>query len=140
MANPNEAAPKAFNPEPNMTPMIDVMLVLLIIFMIIVPAARRAIDLQLPEPNPNQVGAEDPQQIVLEVDATGNYMINKNPVAPGGLDARIREIYDGRPDKIIFVKGDPAAKYQTIIEAMDIVRGAGVVVIGVPPKSTEEGQ
>ncbi len=131
------SAPGVFNPEPNMTPMIDVMLVLLIIFMIIVPASRRAIDLQLPEPNPSQSGVQDPSQIVLEVSATGEYMINKNPVAPGGLDAKIREIYDGRPDKIIFVKGDPAAKYQTIISAMDVVRGAGVVVIGVPPKDVD---
>lgn len=131
------STPGVFNPEPNMTPMIDVMLVLLIIFMIIVPAARRAIDLQLPEPNPNQVAAQDPHQIVLEVSAAGDYMINKSPVPRNGLDARIREIYEGRPDKIIFVKGDPAAKYQTIISAMDIVRGAGVVVIGVPPKTVE---
>lgn len=131
------STPGVFNPEPNMTPMIDVMLVLLIIFMIIVPAARRAIDLQLPEPNPNQVAAQDPHQIVLEVSASGEYMINKNPVPRNGLDARIREIYEGRPDKIIFVKGDPAAKYQTIISAMDIVRGAGVLVIGVPPKTVE---
>lgn len=131
------STPGVFNPEPNMTPMIDVMLVLLIIFMIIVPAARRAIDLQLPEPNPNQVAAQDPHQIVLEVSASGEYMINKSPVPRNGLDARIREIYEGRPDKIIFVKGDPAAKYQTIISAMDIVRGAGVVVIGVPPKAVE---
>jgi biopolymer transport protein TolR len=128
----------SFNPEPNMTPMIDVLLVLLIIFMLIVPMARKAIDLQLPEPNPNAVAsAQDNQQIVLEVSADGSYRINTQPVPPGGLDARLHEIYDNRPDKIIFVKGDTLAKYQTIIEAMDIARGAGVKVIGVPPKDVK---
>ncbi len=128
----------AFNPEPNMTPMIDVLLVLLIIFMLIVPMARKAIDLQLPEPNPNPVAsADDNQQIVLEVSADGQYKINTQPVAAGDLDRKLHEVYDTRPDKIIFVKGDTLARYQTIIEAMDIARGAGVKVIGVPPKDVK---
>lgn len=136
-SSPPGSTSGTFNPEPNMTPMIDVLLVLLIIFMLIVPMARKAIDLQLPEPNPNQVAQADPQQIVLEVSAAGEYMINKTPVAPGGLDARIHEIYDARPEKIIFIKGDPTAKYQTIVTAMDIVRGAGIKVIGVPPRDVQ---
>ncbi len=137
MAAPPGTPSGTFNPEPNMTPMIDVLLVLLIIFMLIVPMARKAIDLQLPEPNPNQVAQADPQQIVLEVSATGEYMINKTPVPAGGLDARIHEIYDNRPEKIIFIKGDPTAKYQIIVTAMDIVRGAGIKVIGVPPRDVQ---
>jgi biopolymer transport protein ExbD len=126
-----------FNAEPNVTPMIDVLLVLLIIFMLIVPMARKAIDLQLPDPNPIQTSTPDNQQIVLEISADGSYMINKSPVAPGGLAQKIHDIYDLRPDRIIFVKGDPAAKYQTIITAMDIVRGAGVKVIGIPPRNVK---
>jgi biopolymer transport protein ExbD len=126
-----------FNAEPNVTPMIDVLLVLLIIFMLIVPMARKAIDLQLPDPNPIQSSTPDNQQIVLEVSADGSYMINKSPVAPDGLAQKIHDIYDLRPDKIIFVKGDPAAKYQTIISAMDVVRGAGVKVIGIPPRNVK---
>jgi biopolymer transport protein ExbD len=117
--------------------MIDVLLVLLIIFMLIVPMARKAIDLQLPDPTPLQVSTPDNQQIVLEVGADGSYLINKSQVAPGGLAQKIHEIYDLRPDRIIFVKGDPAAKYQTIITAMDIVRGAGVKVIGIPPRDVK---
>lgn len=121
--------------EPNMTPMIDVLLVLLIIFMLVVPMSRKAIDVQLPDPNPSTVTANpSSDQIVLEVLADGNYEVNNQPVPPGGLDARLKEIYDPRPDKIIFIKGDPGVKYQQVVEAMDAARGAGVKVIGVPPK------
>lgn len=123
--------------EPNVTPMIDVLLVLLIIFMLIVPMSRKAIDVQLPDPTPQPNQAPDPSQIVLEVGADGSYLINKQPVAPGGLDAKLHQVYDPRPDKIIFIKGDPKATYQQIIHAMDIARGAGVVVIGVPPKEAK---
>lgn len=121
--------------EPNLVPMIDVLLVLLIIFMMIIPMSRKAIDVQLPDPNPTvpTVPVES-NQIVLEVLPDGNYEINNQPVAPGGLDRRLREIYDPRPDKIIFIKGAPSLKYQDVVKAMDIARGAGVKVIGVPPK------
>src|SRR5690606_25813727 len=92
-------------------------------------------DVQLPDPSP-QVAPANPtnDQIVLEVLADGNYEINNQPVARNNLDRRLREIYDPRPDKIIFIKGDPSLKYQEVIRAMDIARGAGVKVIGVPPK------
>ncbi|HLV27423.1 MAG TPA: biopolymer transporter ExbD [Gemmatimonadales bacterium] len=121
--------------EPNVVPMIDVMLVLLIIFMMIIPMSRKAIDVQLPDPNPQvPVAPTESNQIVLEVLADGSYQINSQPVAAGGLDQRLREIYDPRPDKIIFVKGDPTLKFQEVVKAMDIARGAGVKVIGVPPK------
>lgn len=123
--------------DPNVTPMIDVLLVLLIIFMLIVPMARKAIDLQLPDPTPTQVQTPDPNQIVLEIGADGSYLINKGPVAKADLDRKVHEIYDPRPDKIIFVKGDPKAKYAQVIEAIDVVRGAGVKVIGVAPKDVK---
>ncbi len=124
--------------EPNMTPMIDVLLVLLIIFMLVVPMSRKAIDLQLPDPNPQaQPANPSNDQIVLEVLADGNYQVNNQPVPRADLDRRLREIFDPRPDKVIFVKGDPTVKYQAVIEAIDKARGAGVVVIGVSPKDPE---
>ena len=126
---------KGFENEINVTPMIDVLLVLLIIFMAALPSMRKAIDIQLPDPNPTSVPANaNSNQIVLEVLPGGVYAINTEKVDKVRLGPRLKEIYDPRPEKIIFIKGDPAVKYQDVIEAMDIARGSGVKVIGVPPK------
>ena len=122
------------NAEPNVTPMIDVLMVLLIIFMVIVPSSRKALDVQLPDPNPAPTTSTPTSQIVLEVLPGGQFTVNKQPVAAPALAQRLKEIYDPRPEKIIFVKGDPRVKYQDVIKAMDVARGAGVKVIGVPPK------
>jgi biopolymer transport protein TolR len=119
----------------NVTPMIDVLLVLLVIFMMIVPSARKAVDVQVPDPTPSVAPASaQSNQIVLEVTPNGGFSINKEAVTKDRLPARLHEIYDARPEKIIFVKGDPKVKYQDVIFAMDVSRGAGVKVIGVPPK------
>ncbi|HZS60707.1 MAG TPA: biopolymer transporter ExbD [Gemmatimonadaceae bacterium] len=125
--------------EPNVTPMIDVLLVLLIIFMLVVPMARKAIDINLPDPTPQPATVTKSDQIVLEVCKNNVWSINKQPVdpTPQALAAKIKEIYDPRPEKIIFVKGCPEAKYQDVITAMDIARGGGVKVIGVPPKDAK---
>ncbi|HEX7937849.1 MAG TPA: biopolymer transporter ExbD [Gemmatimonadaceae bacterium] len=127
---------KGLENEINVTPMIDVLLVLLIIFMAALPSMRKAIDIQLPDPNPQQVTQQqNSDQIVLEVLPGGQFTINnKIKVDKSALATQLRSIYDPRPEKIIFIKGDPAVKYQDVIEAMDIARGAGVKVIGVPPK------
>ena len=121
--------------DPNVVPMIDVLLVLLIIFMAAVPTMRKAIDIQLPDPTPSTAPANSQSnQIVLEVMPNGEFSINTEKVDKARLGSRLKEIYDPRPEKIIFVKGDPTVKYQDVIEAMDIARGSGVKVIGVPPK------
>src|ERR1700754_1084636 len=130
----------AMSSEPNVTPMIDVLLVLLIIFMAVLPSMRKAIDIQLPDPNPSvQPANANSNQIVLEVKPGGQYAINSEVVTRDRLPTRLKEIYDPRPEKIIFVKGDPKAKYADIIDAMDVARGAGVKVIGVPPKDNPPG-
>jgi biopolymer transport protein ExbD len=115
--------------------MIDIMLVLLIIFMIMQPLMRKAVDLQLPEPTPSVATSNvASNQIVLEVLEDGSYAVNREPLTKEGLAKRLTEVYEGRPDKIMFVKGDPKVKYQDVIFAMDQARGAGVKVIGIPPK------
>jgi biopolymer transport protein TolR len=120
--------------EPNVTPMIDVLMVLLIIFMVIVPTSRKAIDVQLPDPNPQPSSAPNTSQIVLSVHPGGQFEINKEAQTTATLAARLKQLYELRPDKIIFIKGDPNVTYQDIIKAMDFARGAGVKVIGFTPK------
>jgi len=124
--------------EPNVTPMIDVLLVLLIIFMMVIPLSRRAIDLQLPDPNPAPTTATPSnQQIVLEVMPNQQYALNKRSIPRAVLFDSLKAVYEGRPEKILFIKGDPMVKYQEIIWAMDQARGAGVLVIGAAPKDKD---
>jgi biopolymer transport protein ExbD len=124
--------------EPNVTPMIDVLLVLLIIFMLVIPMSRKAIDLQLPDPTPQDTPqGPPPAQIVLEVLPGDVFKVNSEVVPRNRLLARLTEIYTPRPEKIIFVKGDEKVKYETVIWAMDQARGAGVKVIGATPKDVK---
>lgn len=121
--------------EPNVVPMIDIMLVLLIIFMLMQPLVRKAIDLQLPDPNPTVAPINSKSdQIVLEVLPDHKFRINKQDVTKEGLLAKFHEVYDDRPEKILFIKGDPDVTYQDVIWSMDQARGGGVKVIGLPPK------
>ncbi|HEX9608274.1 MAG TPA: biopolymer transporter ExbD [Gemmatimonadaceae bacterium] len=124
--------------EINVTPMIDVLLVLLIIFMMVIPMSRKAIDLQLPDPTPDNTNSgPPPSQIVLEVLPGSTFRVNTQPVTKADLPKKLKEIFDPRPDKIIFVKGDPAVKYSDVIWAMDVARGSGVKVIGMTPKDVK---
>ena len=121
----------ALTNEPNVTPMIDVLLVLLIIFMAAIPSRRKSIDVQLPDKSvPTPEGG--PSSIVLEIDATGAYSVNRSPVPHDALASHLRSVYDGRPDKVLFVKGDRHLRYSDVVAAMDVARGAGVRVLGIP--------
>lgn len=121
--------------EPNVIPMIDILLVLLIIFMITQPLSRMAIDVQVPPPEQTTVTQQANNQIVLELADDGSYAINGQPVPKDQLDTQIHAIFDPRPAKLLFIKADPVVKYQEVIEAMDTARGAGIEVIGFTPKT-----
>jgi biopolymer transport protein ExbD len=124
----------------NVTPMIDVLLVLLIIFMITQPLSRMAMDVQVPPPDENVTTKTPPSQIVLELGNDGGYAINGQPVPKDQLDAQIHAIYDQRPAKLLFIKAGTNRIYQDVIQAMDVARGAGVQIIGFTPKEADKQQ
>jgi biopolymer transport protein ExbD len=129
----------SFSHEPNVVPMIDILLVLLIIFMMQVPLSRKAVDVQVPpEVRGQQQAAGPSNNIVLELKADGSYEINGNLVAYATLDAEFHRIYDNRPAKILFVKSAGNRLYQQVVDAMDIARGAGVQVIGFTPPDRQQ--
>ncbi|HEY5939438.1 MAG TPA: biopolymer transporter ExbD, partial [Gemmatimonadales bacterium] len=104
--------------EPNVVPMIDILLVLLIIFMITQPLSRTTISVQVAPPiEDTQVKSENNTQIVLELADDGGYAINGQPVPRDQLDTQIHAIYDARPAKLLFIKAGQNRIYQDVIEA-----------------------
>ncbi len=124
--------------EPNVIPMIDILLVLLIIFMMTITQNRKAMDIQLPEEQEaQQEQQQESDQIVLELKEDGTYAINATPVTLSQLDQAVHELYDQRPAKIMFLKTARNRRWRDVVTAMDIVRGAGVQVIGFTPREQE---
>jgi len=120
------------NAEPNVTPMIDVLLVLLIFFMVMSVGVHKTMDVQLPTPC---TGACDgTQPIVLEVLPKGEYVINGSSVRRDDLAREIGSIYGGRREKILYVAGGAGVTYEDVVTSMDIVKSAGVMVIGIQPR------
>jgi biopolymer transport protein ExbD len=134
MAGMDVGTSGGFKREPNVVPMIDILLVLLIIFMMQIPLRRQVMDVQVPpqqEASAEQI--QESTQIVMELRDDGSYAINNQAVPKQALDAKLHEIYDQRPAKLMFIKVGGNRVYQDVIEAMDIARGAGVQVIGITP-------
>ena len=125
--------------EINMTPMIDVLLVLLIIFMVVQQGLQRGVQVQIPPPPDEAETAQRPpddQQIVLQVEPGPQYLINAQPVDATALRGKITEIYANRPRKVIFVKGAENMTYGDVIFAVDAARAGGVTVVGLVPRAT----
>lgn len=119
--------------EPNITPMIDVLLVLLITFMVAVVQVWHTLDAQLPEECSAACDAGD--AIVLDILPGPTYQLNQQSIEPGSLEERLRAVYRDRPEKIIQVAGRPGVRYEEVVAAMDVAKSAGVRVLSVVPKS-----
>ncbi len=119
--------------EPNVTPMIDVMLVLLIIFMIIVPALNAGFKAQPPNGKNLKAHPEDNTDVVLGIDVNGQYYLNKKPIHNSDLPEQLKQIYavTHTEDKIMYLKADKNLDYGKILTAMDIASKAGVRVTGM---------
>jgi biopolymer transport protein ExbD len=126
----------------NMTPMIDVLLVLIIIFMVITPLVPKGLDTLVPQPNPD--ASKKPQDnsrtIVIQVSQGGGLKINQEDVTEATLGPRLEDIFKTRAERVAFVKGDDNLEFKEIAKVIDIAKGAGVDKIGLMTAKMEQGQ
>lgn len=126
--------------EINVTPMVDVMLVLLIIFMVVTPAIVAGFQAQLPRGDHLKSRPQSERRVVLGIDRTGNYYLNQRPIRREDAFGLIAAEFAARPqDKVLFIKADRSIKYQEILDAMALARDAGVRVIAAVTEQRPSG-
>src|SRR6476660_5726183 len=126
----------------NMTPMIDVLLVLIIIFMVITPLTPKGLEALVPQPPPpNQKQTEDnTRTVVIVINKDKSMIINQEQTDENKLGARLEEIFKTRAERVVFVKGDPDLEFREVAKAIDIAHGAGIDTVGLMTAKVEAGQ
>jgi biopolymer transport protein TolR len=126
----------------NMTPMIDVLLVLIIIFMVITPLTPKGLEALVPQPpkaDQPQTQA-DQRTVVIVINRDKTMSINQEPTDDQRLGPRLEEIFKTRAERVVFVRGDPDLEYQYVAKAIDIAHGAGIDKVGLMTPQMEAGQ
>ena len=126
----------------NMTPMIDVLLVLIIIFMVITPLTPKGLEALVPQPAPPNQPQNDADQrtVVVSVAKDKSLMINNEATDMARLGPRLEEIFKTRAERVVFVKGDPDLDFQDVAKVIDVAKGVGIDKVGLMTPQMEAGQ
>src|SRR6185295_17556126 len=126
----------------NMTPMIDVLLVLIIIFMVITPLTPKGLEALVPQPPPPNAKPDlsDQRTVVIVIGRDKSMMINQEPTDENKLGGRLEEIFKTRAERVVFVKGDGDLEFREVAKAIDIAHGAGIDKVGLMTAKVEAGQ
>ncbi len=133
---------KGLSCDINMTPMIDVLLVLIIIFMVITPLVPKGLEARVPQPPPpNQPPPpENDRTVVVIIEKDKSMKINQESILFENLSKRLEDIFKTRAERVVFVKGDPDLEYQEVAKVIDVAKGVGIDQVGLMTKKVEAGE